>query len=285
MKAIIDLIIQQWVGVVLSLISFAVAHYYYRRSRQITRLSYQRKSVTLIGDESDVFPKEVKISFSGIDVPRVTSEIIIIWNSGNTTIDNVQISSADKLRIEVGNDNKILKSRIRKVARDANVICLNNAEDAKTCMVGFDFLDPDDGAVLEIIHTGKDKDLFIHGTIKGMKNELQDLSNPPDIAPRGILAFHTNRGTYVFGDKLTEYMMLLAGISLLCAGIFNSHMRDFVVSVLNKKEGTDSSVSISLITIGLLYTVLPIIVSYSSRRRCPAILDIKSRKSSKAQKL
>ncbi|MGW8442065.1 hypothetical protein ACWGXJ_14005 [Paenibacillus sp. S33] len=67
-------------------------------------------------------------------------------------------------------------------SRGINKICVSRDEDSKRkFFVDFDFLDPKDGAVIEILHRGEESESYpvLEGTIKGMRGKIRNKGIAP----------------------------------------------------------------------------------------------------------
>ena len=70
--------------------------------------------------------------------------------------------------------NRILDVRLLKENYSANNIKLNLKDDGKSVQIDFDYLDQNQGAIIQIIHTGLSSDeLKMEGSIMGMKNIIR----------------------------------------------------------------------------------------------------------------
>ncbi len=128
----------------MSRLGIIAASYFYIKSRRISKLVFQHKDTTLLGESDSAFPDEIKILFADNPVPRVTANRYILWNAGNTTIGASQIVGSDPFRIELDNpESKILKVRVLAKTRDVNGFCVQDPTDEiHKRLLHFDFLDP-----------------------------------------------------------------------------------------------------------------------------------------------
>ena len=78
-----------------------------------------------------------------------------------------EIVAHDPLRLRFGGD--ILNVRIRKVSREVlRIRADTSGEIGQTVYCSFEFLDPGDGGVLEVLHTGSAEAPECTGTIMGL---------------------------------------------------------------------------------------------------------------------
>ncbi len=190
---------QGWVGVTIGILGIIFSYITYRTSKIGPRLVYQFKSLEIIGGLKS-FPNELEIVYKGKSVPRVTKTNIIIWNSGTKTIEGSNIITEDPLKFVFNNDAKIL--RIIVVKKKRNIINLDitqNDKEPNIAYFSFNFLDPKDGVVIEILHTDIDHYPKIKGTIMGI--------------PKGFKKYGTNK-LYI-SNKLKVFIIILTILGII----------------------------------------------------------------------
>ena len=157
MQEFIRFLNQGWVGTIIGTAGAALAVFLYWRSRIPGIIAFQSQDVTMIGDGDAVFPAEVTFQYQGTPVPRITSSTVWMWNAGKKTVRGSDIVVHDLLRLCY--TGEVLTVSIRKVSREAVRITADTSEDKKIVCCGFEFLDPGDGGVLEVLHTGSNEAL------------------------------------------------------------------------------------------------------------------------------
>jgi hypothetical protein len=169
-----ELLSEAWVNGLFGLIGgllgiLGIVLFFAARSR--SRVGAQINSLELVGMNS-VLPNEIEFLFRGNKVPKVTLSRIAIWNIGNTTLKGDQIVAGDPLRVVTSDDSEILEATILSRTRQVNEFSCNRHEDLlneATCQ--FDYLDPQDGALVQLIHTGTDK-VQVVGTLRGIRKRV-----------------------------------------------------------------------------------------------------------------
>jgi hypothetical protein len=168
---------KSWLGTLLGILSFIAAIIFYFRPRKQTRLSYVHLGEHVLGSALATLPPAIVVQYNGISIPRLTKSILIFWNSGENTVNGEDIVAKDPLRFQVGDDGQILSAAILKSSRAVNDFSI-----LKTPVVGaneitfnFNFLDKDDGVVVEILHTSTDRKPCIKGTLKGLPQGFRNL--------------------------------------------------------------------------------------------------------------
>lgn len=152
------------IGVIGIIISVVVAFLVKPRPRLATQIN----TLELVGPNA-VLPDEIQFLFRGDPVPKVTMSRIAIWNVGNRTIQKAQVVEKDPLRITISEGSNILEPKVLKRTRDVNGVDCVVKDKPNEAEFTFDYLDPKDGALVQLIHTGDDK-VSVVGTLRGITN-------------------------------------------------------------------------------------------------------------------
>ena len=267
MEFVASLLSQGWFGAVVGLLGLAAAIAFYFRSKRKTHLAYQHAHVTLIGGGSGAaFPEEVEVRFAGASVPRITSTRIVLWNSGDRTINGSDLVIGDHLRLELANDGLILKHEILQQTRDVNGWSVERSAPNRL-NVSFDFLDPRDGISLEVIHTELGRHLDLKGTIKGMPAGFRDYGRV------GNVGFgHSSK---VRRRRVFQKITLGAGLGLCFFGLsiawFRSHFSGMFFETARTYE--PRSLGFGMVGAGVFYVLLFALILLMGRKRYPLGLD------------
>ena len=204
MSKLIDILNQNWIGVLIGIVSLFIGVLLAYAFRARSRLAARTNTLELVGPNA-VLPHEIEFLFRGNKVPNVTMSRIAIWNSGNTTLKGDQIVSTDPLRIVTSPGSKILESTIRACTRDVNDFsCSIRSDLMNEAECRFDYLDSGDGALIQIIHTGDSK-VKVLGTLRGV--------------PKGIRVAETPRAQRQQTDSvLSRFGVIALGISFIMVG-------------------------------------------------------------------
>lgn len=136
------------------------------RSRRIRRLSWSIRSNTLIRGRQPTLP-DLTIRYRNQQLDNLTVSGVIFWNDGNQTIDRTDIADNDPLRVETAGGVKLLAVNVLASTSDPSPF--NHTEDADRgkSMLDFEFMAPNRGVVLQIIHSGTSSgDLSVKGFLK-----------------------------------------------------------------------------------------------------------------------
>jgi hypothetical protein len=151
-------------GVTLAIIFFVLNY----RARIGPRLAHQGYSLPVIGGAAPAFAGDLQILFRGRNVPRVTKSVIVLWNSGSATIRGTDIVPSDPIILRYPEGTEVLSARIVGVTRDVNAVSVTTMPNGNEVRCEFDYLDPKDGAVFEVVHTGERGNPKVGGTVRGM---------------------------------------------------------------------------------------------------------------------
>ncbi|MFA4849585.1 MAG: hypothetical protein WC626_07645 [Methanoregula sp.] len=178
-EIILEFLSQGWIGSLIGIIGIClgivVAIYFYRQSRVGPRLVYQTKAIKIIGKDERAIPDDVRIFFGNTPVERLVKNLIIIWNSGYTTFDGKNIIDTNPLRAEYSQGTSVMRVTTLKATRPENGSRAHvNPTNLNEVIFSFDYLDPNDGAVFEIYHTGEEIIPNMMGTIKGLPKGISD---------------------------------------------------------------------------------------------------------------
>ncbi|MNJ38034.1 hypothetical protein D3C77_328720 [compost metagenome] len=208
-----EFLAQSWLGTTLTIVFFGVGTLYHLWSRRRTKLTYVYLGEHLLGGVSDSLPAEIVVQYNGLSIPRLTKTTMIIWNSGENTVHGSDIAAKDPLRLQVGNDGKILSVEILKISREVNEFKTAPGSALNESLFKFDFLDPNDGAVIEILHTSTDRKPRIKGTLKGLPKGFSNLGQFTRPKPQK----KTNKGFLSTVARVMFSLPVVAVLGFICA--------------------------------------------------------------------
>ncbi|MGA3678874.1 hypothetical protein [Pseudomonas graminis] len=165
---------QGWLGTLLGIGGIVFAFFTYVWTRRRTRLAYVFFGEHLLGSATDALPAAIDVQYDGVSIPRLSKSQIIIWNDGENIIPGTDIVTKDPLRLQVGDDGKILSVSVIKTSRDVIDVKLVDQDHPSKVLLTFDYLDANDGFVIEILHTSTDRKPSVKGTLRGLP---QGISN------------------------------------------------------------------------------------------------------------
>lgn len=163
-----------WLGTLLGIGGLVFAFFTYVWTRRRTKLAYVFFGEHLLGSATDALPSAIDVQYDGTSIPRLSKTQIIIWNNGENTITGTDIVLKDPLRLQVGDDGRILSVSVIKTSRDVIDVRLIDQDHPCEVLLTFDYLDANDGVVIEILHTSTDRKPRVRGTLRGLP---QGISN------------------------------------------------------------------------------------------------------------
>lgn len=267
---------QPWLGTVLGVVGLVAAVFFFLRSRRVTRLAYQVDSYTLLGVDSSILPSALEIRFSGQSVPRITASRVVVWNAGNTTVVGSDVVESDPLRLELDGEGSILQASIACATRKANDLRLDAGEKGSSVLVlPFDFLDPEDGAHLRVLHSGGRNALRLTGTIRGMR------SGPVYYGRTEVVPVSSRALPWpirVGRSRFTVYVLLAFGVAMMALGLLSPVLYDASPTWFKRLNDVPSSWTQPespvwfFVILGAVYAALPVSILWLRRRRYPASL-------------
>jgi hypothetical protein len=132
----------------------AVSYYFFRKSQNNAELSYS----TITDRMLSVPTQGLILSFKGQRVKNPQKDRIVVWNSGKRTIYRKQLECVEPPGFTT-EGIQILQCNVSSATRKSINANVSINDDRTKLLVDFDFLDPNDGFVIEAIYefTSKDK--------------------------------------------------------------------------------------------------------------------------------
>jgi hypothetical protein len=146
------------IGVVVSIVT-------YLKTRRHIGASYYISTDRLIGPMGPRF-LGLEILYDGKKVSSFSSSKIFIWNRGTDAIRAGDIAPSWPLKIILSDSNCVLDHRTLYCSSMHSKLSTTLEDDGQIA-ISFDYLDPKQGAVLEVLHTGEGGPLYLTGSIIG----------------------------------------------------------------------------------------------------------------------
>ncbi|MDJ0800828.1 MAG: hypothetical protein QNJ51_29135 [Calothrix sp. MO_167.B12] len=275
---------QGWVGALIGLFSLLLAVYLFRRSQVFPRLSVQMSNTRLIGGRYAELPTNVSIYYqkdlsqpTKTEVSQLSKTTIVIWNSGKTTFRSSDIVNTDPLRFQFDSKSEILDLKVTLKTRDSNSFVVHeDIQETHIAICEFDFLDPQDGVRIEVLHTSDDCPT-IYGTIRGLPQGVTDWGALP--RKDRIKSMRNNRINKLLKyENFVYFSMIVVSILVITANLFPDLFIFILPSLGRKISNTEpllvpGRVKWEGIFLGLLYGIPPSLLLWYERRRFPKKLD------------
>lgn len=258
---------QTWVGTALAILAIPLSIFLYIWGRKRTKMAYVYLGEHLLGSNENALPEQIVVQYDGLSIPRLTKTLLIIWNNGENTVSGADIVGKDPLRIAVGVDGRILSTVLLKTSRAVNDFKIEpiNPEAPHEALIVFDFLDANDGVVVEILHTSSDGKPLVKGTMRGLPQGIGNLGQftrpKPQPKKSGVLS--------ILGSVLLSPPVLaLAGFA---TATWAPHP-EFVLKLAANDSFRDGFMG------GLgAFVGMWLITRWVNRRRYPRALDLATR--------
>jgi hypothetical protein len=156
-------------GILLGVLGIILAVVFFIRSRRVSKVRYDCSGRSLVEGLSGAL-EGIEVRYKGSPQERITVSRLVFWNAGTETI-RVGDFTDDPLRIVCTKDVAILDHRIVEPNDATNKIwvgSVQHAEDETFITIRFDYLDANDGAIVQIVHNGSERVRFrLAGSLKG----------------------------------------------------------------------------------------------------------------------
>lgn len=151
-----------------SVISLMFAIYTWIVGQKKKELSVSRKSEVIVKEGKNLINR-FELRYNGQIISDLTSSKFYIWNSGNDVIDTKDIVESRSLCIVNTGNAEILDAQILLTSEPSNDFKIT-AFDSSTARLSFDYIEPGEGVLVQILHTGHASDLELNCKIKGGKD-------------------------------------------------------------------------------------------------------------------
>lgn len=141
------------ISYMLGALGIAVSIIFYFKGRREKKPIYLYENIPVIGSEHSIFGDEVKISFKDTPIKKLSMCRVTIRNIGGEPIRRHDIPESDPLKIYFDKGTKILSAKIKNFTKNPIKFEIFEVQDNSLGFT-FDFLDKNDGALIEIIHDG-----------------------------------------------------------------------------------------------------------------------------------
>jgi|GEM_PF-1239749 len=156
-------------GLLLGVVGIVLAIVFYVRSRRTSKLRYDFTGESLVERLTGALDG-IEVRYKGEPQNRVTVVRFVFWNAGTETL-RADDFTDDALRIVTEPSINVLDHRIIDSSDPTNRIVLADAtrtiDDEVSVAISFDYLDPRDGAVIQLVHDGPASTRFeLAGSLK-----------------------------------------------------------------------------------------------------------------------
>ena len=165
-----------WAGFVIGVISSIISWFIYVKSKETKEPKCVYRTYREIHKLSQHHDTEIKVFYKSDEVDRVYTTYVWFWNKGRKPVRNSDIPSEEGLVLKIIDENlvlRILDFKLLKTSRKEINFSIKHM-DSNSLSISFDFLDHNDGAVIEIQHTGSTvSKVEIEGVILGVTDGVK----------------------------------------------------------------------------------------------------------------
>jgi hypothetical protein len=141
-----------YVGVGIGVLGIIAGTFFYLKSRRYIKACYYVDTNSLISPlGANVHGLEVL--YDGRQIERLSVSNVFFWNQGTEAIRREDVAPISPLKIHVPAPDVILSQKILYYSSKHNNVAVM-AKSNQEFMVFFDFLNPREGMIFEILHTG-----------------------------------------------------------------------------------------------------------------------------------
>jgi len=218
-------IIINYAGLLLGILSILATIYFALKYAERKEPRFYSLNESKIAISKDT-PADIQIMYKGQKVMRVSSTLIWFWNAGKRPINKEDIPAGQPLLVNLSEPERnieILDVAIRKTSREAINFRVTKC-DTSTVELNFDFLDHNDGAAIEIQHTGTlEATVTISGIILGASKGIEMMSKRSslsDLVPGRHYYSQARRPSKIFRLFFTFIIIaILGGVSLFVLNV------------------------------------------------------------------
>jgi hypothetical protein len=171
------------VGVIAILTGLVFAWWFARGPK----LVMQTTGTTLISAPAD---ERIAVLYMGVAVSRVTQTFVWLWREGRGTVNGDDVAASDPITLRIVGDGTMLTATLIAQTKTTNEVAVAFDPDHPEAgaRVTFDYLEPRQGAVMEVLHTGESSDLVEPArTIKGIPKGITRITESAEVTlPMGI---------------------------------------------------------------------------------------------------
>jgi hypothetical protein len=276
MEEVLDVLSHGWTGPLLGLFGILtgiIGIFANKIIKSKAEPVYQATALNLIGKEDSNLPNQVSVLYNDQKVERLTKTTIVLWNKGSEVLKGEDLVIDRPLCFQFDEDDNILSCEIIKRTKDVNKFSVHiDKNKPQQVIASFDYFDPDDGVVIEILHDSQKEYPNLSGAIKGIPKGVIDLGKFQPVRDMNTLK-GLERAIYIMDNKrVFHYIAIILGLVIVAMGLLPEETIESIrLAMREDKSSIDSSV---LVLVGLVYAALPISLLWAKRKRYPRLLEM-----------
>ena len=262
------------VATLVGIVGVAIALLAYFKPPKRRKLAYQSASVRYFEEDDYALPHEAVMTFKGEKVARLSKTTVVLWNAGSEVLHGNDIVRADPIRLSLGEAGRILSYAVVGTSTPTNWIEVQ-ARGTRELTLSYDYLDPKDGFVLDVMHDSKRRQLPIIGAAKGvvLGSRHRGAQSMVILAVIGRMRALLPRAERTFFRLLAGVGVTVAtvGVALLLLGTVESAPPIWFSSSL-VGDFLDQEAAVLALVFGAIYAAPSIWALWGMRRRYPKSL-------------
>ena len=224
---------------IITIVSLVYAIICQQKNKERKELSFAKKSNVLVHNQKSKFEK-LSLFYDNTKIDNLCVSKIAIWNSGNRVLQSSDIVTENELKLYVGIYNEILETSIITETETSNKFDINML-DKNTIKVTFDYVETNDGIVVQIIHTGIKDDVKLSCKIKGGKPLKQYIKDEKIFKVIKVLRMNFIEKINLFSSILIGMTYFFMGCFMIFAGIWKKiHPEDISLRMLDATNASNN---------------------------------------------
>ncbi len=233
----------------IAIFGFIFTVVFYRKGKKTKKPTYTIVTNNLVRDSiKDI--DSVQITYKGENIPNLSVSKVTFWNAGKDTIQKFDMSKNFPLKVTIKEGYRILDAKIIYQKNVASSIKAHLNPKKNEVIISFDYLDFEDGFVLQIFHTADSSDeICVSGKIKTVR-KLEKRYNT-DFMTRFMRKFIRNRKTIDTINLVNDWNVVALGVLLMASALLPD-------SILIPTQNNHSPISLRIVLgiLGILYMYL-----------------------------
>ncbi len=152
-------------SIVIGILGVILAIIFYLKTKEKKEFSYFSSSISFITKEESKY-KKLSVTYDGQKIDNFCVTKFYIWNSGNKTINASDMADYRELTLTTSGEGRILDADIIACSDDTNKFSVQ-VIDKQTLKIPFNYVDINEGIIVQIQHTGIQNIFEIDCKIKG----------------------------------------------------------------------------------------------------------------------
>lgn len=247
-------------GILVGLIGIGLAILFFAKSQRKGKPCYAILSSNLVRDFASRF-EALEVRYRGEAISNFTSTNVAFWNDGKESIRKEDIPATDPLMVKISEEYQILDVYRLFPEKSPNQFEEQLSDDKQYVLIKFDYIDPDEGVVLKLLHTGTSSDdIELSGTIIGAGSPKKRRIRP-FVFPVVRSSRHTTRFASIYSRQILGSVFFLYPLLLILVGLLGGESEKFFSVPSIMIVG-----SLSIVMWGLGYSLF--------KRRLPKKLEV-----------